>query len=533
MSLKSPLSPNEELLPTTPTTTKNQPPLTKTQEAELKSYLVSFTHFDSNFTKLKTDVDYLESSIERLKAKLRQPLAIAKQKVKLLSRQQQASQQLVNLIKFCELAAKLGDSEKSQFNAKFIKEIDELILLEDLEDYEIVKKSSNMINLKKEKAFDDADRFLINGMQNQDQVEIVNALNITYYLNTLLPTIKSLYEQMEQQINNSIVNLFGFKAHPPGMPQFWDNFESSFNFIADELIKISILQTVLQKQKVPETNELYLDLIEKNLSYENLVSSLWSSFNNQLRSIVENLNKKNPNLHKLILDNYPKLISLIYQFLQKLAIKTSYYNDPQVQSVEKLTIMNSFSIYEQDYLKASYQRILKPVNLAFPSNTREIATRNDIGYLIRLMAKELDLVQLDTNLIEGVTQNIEKSIRIIHSRCSSMIIRDSSAYFIPNFSSLLTSSNSSQQLLKQSQSLTDSQQRNLDLALCLGHLYLQIKKSLVFKSSENLINLVNPVIETSLQKLSELIDNIIQPLSNKVQEDLEKMFLNLHQSNYR
>jgi hypothetical protein len=56
-------------------------------------------------------------------------------------------------------------------------------------------------------------------------------------------------------------------------------------------------------------------------------------------------------------------------------------------SVEKLTLMNSFSNYEQEYLKASYQRILKPVNLAFPSNTREIATRNDIGYLIRLMAK--------------------------------------------------------------------------------------------------------------------------------------------------
>jgi hypothetical protein len=123
MSLRSPLSPNEELLPTTPTVAKSQPPLTKSQEAELKSYLVSFTQFDTNFTKLKTDVDYLESSIERLKAKLRQPLAIAKQKVKLLSRQQQASQQLVNLIKFCELAAKLGDSEKSQFNAKFIKEI--------------------------------------------------------------------------------------------------------------------------------------------------------------------------------------------------------------------------------------------------------------------------------------------------------------------------------------------------------------------------------------------------------------------------
>ncbi|KAJ3349617.1 Conserved oligomeric Golgi complex subunit [Entophlyctis luteolus] len=544
---------------------------------DLLEQVTGLDTLETSLEKIHEGIINANSSFARVKSKIRDTYSQIKQQTDELELVQEGAEVLRNVHRFLGLNKRLeghmreGSSTGISQAAACIKEIETLLHEVDLVGIEVVDPELAKIQKSKSTVASYGDKQLMDGLNNQNQIDIAAGLQIFYNLGQISSRAKLVVDSILEEITTEsqqslnvqlltkeikdlhaqtvqgkkgveVVNV----SEPVYTERLWKRLESLMDKLHDNTVKVYVLERVLSRKKDPFTQVAYLDHVLHGMD-ENIVKYFWKGvsqiFEKEIRSAV----KCTVPLFCIWIIfqlGYPKLLRLFHDMFVRLnvtiatvpgttapvgagsVVSSQQFQSPTENNVsaervasESAVLLKALSSFETAYLRESLARILEPVNQAFPekpaSGSRISSAKDDVDKLLNAISRELEISKFDSHLLKSVAKNAAKAINMYSIRSEHLVASDSSLFSVANGTAV--TANSSQLL-------------NIDIVNCLWALSDGIWKALDDFDEEQ--SVVTGIFVEAVEGLHKLIQSVAESLIAGITREMELSIVKIHKEDF-
>ncbi|XP_014663844.1 PREDICTED: conserved oligomeric Golgi complex subunit 5-like [Priapulus caudatus] len=503
---------------------------------------------------MNTRIQSLQSSVERIRGKVVDPYKKIASRTVQLRRLQATCDLLRVIIRVLYLSRKLksqleGGTREITKAALSLSELDYLTKDVDLSGVDVIEKDQKFIKQARRDVDSQAQRLLKQGMESQNQTQVATALQVFYNLGCLKDTVdkvvgccrEGLHENVKTALDIRVIQ----QSQPPpdrgkggpgraAMPTpgntaayratLWTNMAKLMDNIYSTCSQVEHLQKVLEKKRDPVTHVCFVDELLKDGSIT-IVQSFWEAVTQILTEEFSKAANDSSFIKQAFDGEYPKLLRLyndlwkrLQQFTAKLTISASLDGLEATgnsalssdYSPEK-AMRHSLLAFENAYLSRSLSRLFDPINLAFSSGPYSSPTNDEVDGIVKTVASELNVANVDTSLSIMIGKNVAKTIKLFTVKCEQLLLMDSEATQVIG-------------------PATESQRQNAGVVNTLYRFHKAINKVL-----SGLSGFPPPAIsymQESLEDVVELMQAALQPLLMAVSDTTGAIVLTLHQEDF-
>ncbi|KAF2076191.1 hypothetical protein CYY_002491 [Polysphondylium violaceum] len=535
---------------------------------------------------LKLGVQNLEDSIQRMKDDISEPYNKVKTQIDQLKRVQDSCELLRKVIRYLSLVKKLkshlstGSRDLSKA-AQCISEINLLKKVNDLSGIDIIDSQNIWIKTCTDQIITISTTLIHQGIENQNQNEVVNSLQVFYNMGILNDKVNSIVHLTTEKVVKNIKVLLNVnkllvadfpKLTTPSSSStnvsssastnndnrfIWSKIETLMDTLYSTTIQILYLQRLLSKIKDPVTHKSLFEIYLMNQSNSNNSTSTSTTNNDNSisnvfwKTIVKSLENnfivaaKSSNIvENIFVHEYPVLSKYYLEFLKRLQNHLDLHliislskqitnggnssgggnsstNSNQNELDYKSTLFKTISVFEKGYLEYIASKLIGLTNSLFPQSSSSW-TRITSNQQQQHTKQLIDLSKLIWSLIESLASD-----KMLTNKLVKVIERVLDIY-ASKVASLIQHGNGSQEILLD-QNITSSQNVNIMLFNTSIQLYNSMQ-SLI--SSQSLDKESVAVLEKSLSTISAHCTAIIQPLFTFFLNSIEQIISTMHSEDW-
>ncbi|KAK7861909.1 hypothetical protein R5R35_010941 [Gryllus longicercus] len=503
-------------------------------------------------------VQCLLSAVERLRGKIVEPFDKIAMQTLMLSRLHATSDLLRRVARIQHVCKRLntlmhdigtGNTSDLVKAAQSLYELNQLAEDVDLSGLEVLEEDERSIRIHKSTVEKRAKSMLNEGLLNQNQSQVMTAVQVFYCMGVLSNVISQVATNAEQQVTKSIKDALDVQfltqvtteqsksRGAPGraaMPslgnlsmfrsRLWSSLENLFeSSIYKHCVQIALLERTLSKKtrdslSMSNQHSTYLDLLPGNT--QNLATNLWNNITTLLAKQLVLASQSTSFLKQTLEGEYPKFLRLYLDLCKKL--QAAEQSAEQVECIDTkncsegtentIFCLNREVVipFENAYLSCSVSRLLDPVNLMFSGEN--VPSHEEVDSLIRTITSELSVSLVDANLSRTVARNINKTVRLFCLKCEQMVVTGGEATQVIDAS-------------------TAGQVMNVSIANLLHYLNGQVKRVIT-----NMKNSLPPetmtIVQEALVNTENLIRSIVNPLLSSISDAIEAIILTVHNEDY-
>ncbi|KAJ3223164.1 Conserved oligomeric Golgi complex subunit [Clydaea vesicula] len=427
----------------------------------------------------------INETFERLKLKIREPTELIQRKIISLERVQLCSEYFRTLIKFFQLLKKLkqewGKDIEENLNQEKLVEItgsggsgnikngfknkEILKAAQTLADIEFILSKNNLNGIK---SVDSETQYITNtrneilmesevifqqGLLTQNQMDIYESLCILFSLKELSNKCRQIITSVVSDITENLKFTFDIisinkeistatvnSSSTGGVKRvndsansnqlfqkyFWSRMEKFFDSIFNNASQVYVLERVLERNF--DTTKLFAELNMANDS--SLTKQFWNNFSQVFDQELKASVKGSQLLQQILQNGYAKMLRMVKELFGRLEMANAEKN-LELQDINKeippqTAMLKPLASFELVYIKNSLQRLLEPVNLAFPKDRvggkGSIPTRDEVDKITRVISSELEVAKFDAILLKKISQNVVKALTTFSVKAENMAI---------------------------------------------------------------------------------------------------------------
>ncbi|KAF5731334.1 hypothetical protein HS088_TW18G00011 [Tripterygium wilfordii] len=418
---------------------------------DLLHQLSSLHHADHALSSLRSSVSSLQASLRCVRSELSDPIAQIRSQSLQLSNLHSTTELLSHTIRALRLSKKLRDldtdpdkmdlAKAAQLHYEILGMCEEYGLIGvDVIDEELVWVKEIGVKLRSE-----AMKVLERGMEGLNQAEVGSGLQVFYNLGELKGTVEILVKKYKEMAVKSIGAALDMKAitgggsgYGPGgvrgsgtpqigggvkaMEALWQRMGSCMDRLHSIVVAVWHLQRVLSKKRDPFTHVLLLDEAIKegdSMFTDRVWEAIVKAFAGQMKSAFT----ASSFVKEIFTMGYPKLLSMIENFLERISLDTDVKGVlPAISSEGKDQMVAAIDIFRTAFLALCLSRLSDLVNSIFPMSSRgSIPSKEQILKIILRIQDEIEAVQLDVHLTLLVLREIGKVLLLLSQRAEYQI----------------------------------------------------------------------------------------------------------------
>lgn len=503
---------------------------------------------------MQSRITSLQLSIERIHRQITEPYEKIKTRTSQLRRLQTTCDLLRRVIRISYLTKRLesqlkGGTKETTKAAQSLNELGYLMEGVDLSGIEVLDKDIDWITNARKEVTSQAQNMLTQGMSTQNQTQVATALQVFHNLSSLRETVETLIHTLREELKASIADTLdiqnlmysqsnnaapGRAAIPvPGntamwRAALWTGMEKLMDKIYSTCGQVHHLLKVLSKKRDPVTHVCFMEEVLKDTKHSVLLS-FWGSLTSTLREEFAGAAQKSPFLKQAFEGEYPKLLRLyneLWSRLQQFAVTASQSNvytggvsevvygifhlyQETDTSPEEL-MKNSLCGFGTAYLSRSLSRLFDPINLVFPAGAEAPPSKEEVAGIVKTIASELNVANVDPGLSVSVSRNVEKTIQLYTAKSEQLLVTSSDAYQVDS-------------------EATGAQQKNGVIVNMLYELHQATTKIL---NQLSFPKHAKGTIAEALKQVLVLIENAVDPLLTAVQTRMELIVYKIHSEDF-
>ncbi|XP_046839867.1 conserved oligomeric Golgi complex subunit 5-like [Xenia sp. Carnegie-2017] len=492
----------------------------------------------------------LQLSLERIHQQISEPYEKIRARTLQLRRLQTTCDLLRRVIRISYLTRRLesqlkGGIKETTKAAQSLNELGYLMEGVDLDGIEVLHKDIEFTRKARTEVTSQAENMLTQGMHNLNQTQVATALQVFHNLGVLHETIETLVELERGEFRTHIKNTLdinnlmysqngnsgpGRAAVPaPGntamwRATLWTGMEKLMDKIYSYCGKIHHLLKVLSKKRDPVTHVCFMEEFLKE-NKKSKVLSFWKLFTETLREELTSAANKSPFLKQAFEGEYPKLLRLYNELWARLRQfhLTNSANNLYTGGVAEVVygvfhiyqesdispedlLRNSLSGFESAYLSRSLSRLFDPINLVFPAGAQAPPSKEDVAGIVKTIASEMNVANVDVGLSVSVSRNVEKTLQLYTAKSEQLLVTSPDAYEIEI-------------------EISESQMKN---AAIVNMLYELHQSTIEILGKLNYPKLGVEAIHNALKQILSLIDNAVEHLFMSMQRRMEEIIYNIY-----
>ncbi|KAL8566375.1 hypothetical protein ACOMHN_049333 [Nucella lapillus] len=409
-----------------------------------------------------------------------------------------------------------------------------------------------------------AQKMLEQGMETQNQTQVATSLQVFHNLAVLSTVVervvKTCYEALYRSVRAclDVTALAQQQAFVPArggpgraaMPapgntaamraSLWTNMEKLMDSIYSACAQVQHLQKVLAKKRDPVTHVCFIDELAKHRQGNvNIVQEFWEDVTRMLTKEFSDAAESSSFLKQAFEGEYPKLLRLysdlwrrLQQFSLTMAVSASAGGASELvppESAEKeediftpsdrasvtydseKALRDTLSNFETAYLSRSLSRLFDPINLVFTSSTCDPPTSEEVDNIVKTISSELHVSSVDMKLSITIAKNVAKTIQLFCVKSEQLLCTDGEASQVIGPAS-------------------GGQTRNSATVNTLFHFHQAVSK--VLSGLTSFPEEARHCVDSSLEKVVQLMGAAISPLLSSLSDALEAIILTMHQEDF-
>ncbi|KAI9905691.1 hypothetical protein PsorP6_013740 [Peronosclerospora sorghi] len=312
---------------------------------------------------------------------------------------------------------------------------------------------------------------LRSGIQSLSQADIGDALQILFCLGDLATTaqasVNDVIQEVEHKCSATISeekfvrsdgvrpsDLNSSKALSSDILEksdLWKAIQDVFDIIRIHALQVWNLQHVLHKMVDPISSKKYIDLVLEP-DEPSLFATFWEVVSAILREIFQSTLSYNKAVKSMLIADYPRMREQAIRVLNELNVATkqsagvdfltdssSFVKCSAVErkvepiagsTIEQTQLLDTIAPLHDAFLDRAFRRMSKPVQLMFPHSPNFHASppgRSDMQTLSRTFFAELEQAGRDFVLLDGIFQQIKKSVDLFCSNVKKIMHKGKAA----------------------------------------------------------------------------------------------------------
>ncbi|KAL5254224.1 hypothetical protein ACHWQZ_G013859 [Mnemiopsis leidyi] len=379
---------------------------------------------------VKTRIDQLQRSMTTIKKRLSEPYNQMTVRTQQLGRLQKTCDVLRRVTRIQYLTKRLkqqldGGIKEITKTSQTFNELQYLYGDGDLEGIEVIDKDIDWVKKARADMEVQAEQLLTQGLSSFNQNQTSTALQVFNSIGTLQlvvsKTLQSKCGSVEQNLKSALSGSYeqSYNGAAPGganignttawRASLWTSLDKWSNNISSQYNQIHVLHRTLVRRRDASSQKTLLE--ECNVTpIQTYVSAVSSALQQELRNV-------NSSAKQALNMEYPKALRLVVSLWNHFSAKLD------VEGLEDVTLPNInirevLTPFQCTYLARSLNRLLDPVNIAFPGKT--VPSTSEMESIVRIMVSELTAARGDEELKKLSTNNILKAIRDILNKCESL-----------------------------------------------------------------------------------------------------------------
>jgi len=380
---------------------------------------------------VKSRIDQLQRSMTTIKKRLSEPYNQMTMRTQQLGRLQKTCDVLRRVTRIQYLTKRLkqqldGGIKEITKTSQTFNELQYLYGDGDLEGIEVIDKDLEWVRKARANMEVQAEQLLIQGLSSFNQNQTSTALQVFNSIGTLQlvvsKTLQTKCSSVQQDLGSALSGSFeqSYNGSAPGgtsmtntaawRANLWTSLDKWSNNITAQFNQIHVLHRTLVRRRDPSTQKTLLE--ECGVTpIQTYVSAVSVALQQELRNI-------NSSAKQALNLEYPKALRLVVSLWNHFSSKLD------VEGLEDVTLPNVnirevLTPFQCTYLARSLNRLLDPVNIAFPGKT--VPSTSEMESIVRIMVSELTAARGDEELKKLSTNNIVKSIRDILNKCENLV----------------------------------------------------------------------------------------------------------------
>ena len=502
------------------------------------------TSLESEGSSLKESISSLVWATGRTCQGLQDPYLVLAEKYEQLSRLFETANLLRNLLHFLKLVQRL----KQQIETNLLDlplAADTLVEVEALlkknpgkvtalnlvaKEREALKKYAEIIT---EKSHD----LLKNGAKNGNHADIALGLAALSNLKILTPTLQNLIQNLQTSTSLAIKECFLFNEGGDREPLV---ISKNALFLRIETLLQKLLLACVQGWNLQRALAINPDLgfvfsprgVGKKPSSSpetEIVDSIWSNLSRLVEEKLLGTKRSNESIYRLLVEEYPRLLSLFQAFLDNLETHTSVYSPAISEWISKTLLP-----FETEFLYLSSNFLQDKVEALFKNQTLHYLDIRALGNVITNQLKSVHLSSPgELRLARKITLNVNHSMKFFLAKTKAYLkalfadaptmneITQVENLPNPTQNSIAQMYNAVNKLYALIKALVGTKPANWN-----PNLPLNIQRNLNAQM-ENLHELrdkmLKEIMQNSLDQILEITESLIMPLFEKEEKVIEKI----------
>ncbi|CAB3988381.1 Conserved oligomeric Golgi complex subunit 5 [Paramuricea clavata] len=496
----------------------------------------------------------LQLSIERIHQQISDPYEKIRTRTSQLRRLQTTCDLLRRVIRISYLTKRLesqlkGGVKETTKAAQSLNELGYLMEGVDLSGIEVLDKDIDWIKNARKEVTSQAQNMLTQGMETQNQTQVATALQVFHNLGSLQQTVETYVQSLREDLKSTIANTLdiqnlmyaqntnsapGRAAIPaPGntamwRATLWTGMEKLMDKIYSCCGKVHHVLKVLSKKRDPVTHVCFMQEILKENKKSGILT-FWESITITLREEFTGAAQKSPFLKQAFEGEYPKLLRLYNELWTRLQQFVNTGNPSNVYTGGVADVVyglfhlyqdthtspedflkNSLSGFENAYLSRSLSRLFDPINLVFPAGAQAPPSRDEVAGIVKTIASELNVANVDASLSVSVSRNVEKTIQLYTAKSEQLLVTSADAYQVE-------------------MDISGAQQKN---SVIVNMLYEMHQATTKILGNISFPKHAKEAISIALKDLLALIENAVEPLLLSMQKRMEEIVYKIHSEDF-
>nr|KAJ3421734.1 Conserved oligomeric Golgi complex subunit [Polyrhizophydium stewartii] len=491
----------------------------------------------------------LQQSFGRIKSRLTGQYTQIQQCHQQIVRAQALNETLRQVDRFLRLVARLdvdmaaGSSEYAK-TALHVFELESILAETDLSGIVAVDRERPLVAAHKDAIETHARKTLGEGLVEQGQAKVAEALQIYSNLGVMPARVKALLDGFVAGIVKEMhraLDMISLNAEMKETQQrttsgggvrrvnepasavatsnvavwaniLWTRTERLTDAIYADAVKLYLLGKVLARKRDPITHISFLDQVVELLGGD-LTTLFWQAVSQNLDKELRLATKASQFLLQVLQAGYPRFMRIFHDLFTRVSLVSGSVFNESEKSSESQMPLKILSSFESAYVSRSLTRLLDTVNAAFPEKPtpgqRMTVSRDDVDKIVRTVSSELDVAKFDGHLLRLAAKNIHKALNMYTVKCEHLTPTDASAYQI-------------------GVSITGSQQLSIDILNCVAHLEASVWRLLEdFEGTA-----ADAPLTESLNNMAKLMQNVVEPLFQSFAVEFEAVASKMHREDY-
>ncbi|XP_076469307.1 conserved oligomeric Golgi complex subunit 5-like [Babylonia areolata] len=535
---------------------------------DLLSQATSVETLEGVLQMMQTRIQSLLSAMDRIRAKVSEPYTKILARTTQLRHLHETCDLLRRIIRIMYLTKRLrtqlqGGAREITKAAQSLNELDYVCEGVDLSGVEVIEADRRFIKQAHKDVESQAQKMLEQGMETQNQTQVATSLQVFHNLAVLSGVVERVVNTCYQTLHRNVRTCLDVTALAqqqaftparggPGraaMPapgntaamraSLWTSMEKLMDSIYSACAQVQHLQKVLAKKRDPVTHICFIDELAKHRQGNvNIVQEFWENVTRMLTSEFSDAAETSSFLKQAFEGEYPKLLRLysdlwrrLQQFSLTMSVSASVGTSDLVppENMEKdedifgpsdkasvtydseKALRDTLSEFETAYLSRSLSRLFDPINLVFTSSTCDPPTPEEVENIVKTISSELNVSSVDMKLSITIAKNVAKTIQLFCVKSEQLLCTDGEASQVIGPASA-------------------GQNRNSAAVNTLFHFHQAVVK--VLSGLTNFPEEARSCVESSLEKVGQLMGTAISPLLSSLSDALEAIILTMHQEDF-